>query len=123
MSNESASGTASRRRSRQSDGSAWGVGWRHVARSDSRSIERAGRGRHALRCATPLARGDWVLCDRFTDATLAYQGAGRGLGTGRIESLRRLVLGDFQPDFTLLLDVPVASSWFAPRASRARRSC
>ncbi|MFM7783431.1 MAG: dTMP kinase [Gammaproteobacteria bacterium] len=68
----------------------------------------AARAQHLGRFLLPaLARGDWVLCDRFTDATLAYQGAGRGLGTGRIESLRRLVLGDFQPDFTLLLDVPV----------------
>lgn len=68
----------------------------------------AARAQHVARHILPaLERGDWVLCDRFTDATLAYQGAGRGLGLERIDSLRHLVLGDFEPDFTLLLDVPV----------------
>jgi dTMP kinase len=54
-----------------------------------------------------LARGDWVLCDRFTDATWAYQGGGRGLPREDIETLETLVHGDLQPDLTLLLDLPV----------------
>jgi len=51
-----------------------------------------------------LAAGRWVLCDRFTDATYAYQGAGRGLSSQRIAELERLVQGDLRPDLTLLLD-------------------
>jgi dTMP kinase len=54
-----------------------------------------------------LTRGEWVLCDRFTDATHAYQGGGRGVDRSLIESLARTVHGDLQPDVTLLLDVPV----------------
>jgi dTMP kinase len=54
-----------------------------------------------------LARGDWVLCDRFTDATRAYQGAGRGLDRGWIESLAAAVHGGLEPDRTLLIDLPV----------------
>lgn len=68
----------------------------------------AARAQHVGQLILPaLARGEWVLCDRFTDATVAYQGAGRALGIERIDALRRLVLGGFEPDFTLLLDVPV----------------
>ncbi len=55
-----------------------------------------------------LARGEWVICDRFTDATRAYQGAGRGLDGAWIEQLARVVQGDLQPDCTLLLDLPVS---------------
>jgi dTMP kinase len=54
-----------------------------------------------------LTRGDWVLCDRFTDATHAYQGGGRGVDRSLIERLAHAVHGDLQPDVTLLLDVPV----------------
>jgi dTMP kinase len=54
-----------------------------------------------------LARGEWVLCDRFTDATHAYQGGGRGVDRGLIERISDAVHGDLQPDCTLLLDVPV----------------
>ena len=54
-----------------------------------------------------LARGEWVLCDRFTDATHAYQGGGRGVDRGLIEQLAQAVHGDLNPDCTLLLDVPV----------------
>lgn len=54
-----------------------------------------------------LARGEWVISDRFTDATVAYQGAGRGTGTERVLALRELLLGGFAPDLTLLLDLPV----------------
>ena len=55
-----------------------------------------------------LERGEWVLCDRFTDATRAYQGAGRGVASGLIESLAQAVHADVEPDLTLFLDVPVA---------------
>ncbi|KAA0450104.1 MAG: dTMP kinase, partial [Candidatus Thioglobus sp.] len=54
-----------------------------------------------------LAQGKWVLSDRFTDATYAYQGGGRGLDNKRIKELERWVLQDFTPDMTILLDVPV----------------
>jgi dTMP kinase len=54
-----------------------------------------------------LARGEWVLCDRFTDATHAYQGGGRGVDRGLIDRIAQAVHGDLQPDCTLLLDVPV----------------
>jgi dTMP kinase len=54
-----------------------------------------------------LNNGDWVLSDRFTDASYAYQGGGRGLNMQRIEQLEKWVLQDFTPDMTLLLDIPV----------------
>jgi dTMP kinase len=54
-----------------------------------------------------LTRGEWVLCDRFTDATHAYQGGGRGVDRQLIERLAQAVHGDLQPDCTILLDVPV----------------
>jgi dTMP kinase len=54
-----------------------------------------------------LARGEWVLCDRFTDATHAYQGGGRGVDRSLIERIAQAVHGDLAPDCTLLLDVPV----------------
>lgn len=54
-----------------------------------------------------LAKGQDVVCDRFTDASRAYQGAGRGLGLARVDLLAEVVHGDLSPDLTLLLDVPV----------------
>lgn len=54
-----------------------------------------------------LDRGDWVVCDRFTDSTMAYQGYGHELGRDVISALHRLVLGDFAPDLTLIFDLPV----------------
>jgi len=69
----------------------------------------AARAEHLARVIRPaLAQGKWVLCDRFTDATYAYQGGGRGIDTTIIASLETLVQGSFHPDLTLLLDVPVA---------------
>ena len=68
----------------------------------------AARAQHLARTIRPaLAAGTWVLCDRFTDATVAYQGAGRGLSLSTIAQLRALVHRDLQPDMTLLLDAPV----------------
>ena len=57
-----------------------------------------------------LARGDWVLCDRFTDATYAYQGGGHGVSRARIAELERFVHDDCRPDRTVLFDLPVAVS-------------
>ena len=57
-----------------------------------------------------LARGDWVVCDRFTDATYAYQGGGHGVPASRIRDLEQWVHGDCQPDLTFLFDVPTGVS-------------
>jgi dTMP kinase len=68
----------------------------------------AARAEHLASVVWPaLEKGQWVLCDRFTDATYAYQGSGRGIDTGKIAQLEQWVQGDFRPDITLLLDVPV----------------
>lgn len=68
----------------------------------------AARAQHLQEKIHPaLAAGEWVICDRFTDATYAYQGGGRGIGLQRIEQLENWVQGDFRPDLTLLLDLPV----------------
>jgi len=69
----------------------------------------AARAQHLHELIGPaLAKGQWVVCDRFTDATFAYQGAGRGLSTARIEQLQQWVQGPLRPDLTLVLDLPVA---------------
>lgn len=69
----------------------------------------AARAQHVKQRIEPaLASGTWVLCDRFTDATRAYQGGGRGLDLSQIEALAAWVHGDCWPDLTLLLDVPPA---------------
>ena len=65
-----------------------------------------------------LKAGKWVLCDRFADSTLAYQGYGRGLPIADLQALQRVALGDFAPDLTLILDLPVAEG-FARAAGRA----
>ena len=71
----------------------------------------AARREHLDRVIRPaLARGDWVLCDRFTDATYAYQGGGHGVDRARIRELEQWVHGDCQPDLTLLFDVPAGVS-------------
>ena len=68
----------------------------------------AGRATHLQNLIVPaLERGAWVICDRFTDATYAYQGGGRGMDAGQIAVLEQLVQGDLRPDLTLLLDAPV----------------
>jgi dTMP kinase len=69
----------------------------------------AARSIHVENLIRPaLERGEWVICDRFTDATRAYQGYGRGMDLAWIEQLAAAVHGDLQPDCTLLLDLPVA---------------
>jgi dTMP kinase len=67
----------------------------------------AARAQHLAKVIEPaLSRGDWVLSDRFTDATYAYQGAARGLSTATILHLEQLVQGGRQPDKVLILDLP-----------------
>ncbi len=69
----------------------------------------AARREHLAQIIEPaLARGDWVLSDRFSDATFAYQGGGRGLPRDKLEALERWVQGGFQPDLTVLFDVPTS---------------
>ena len=68
----------------------------------------AARAQHIHHMILPaLQRGCWVLCDRFTDATFAYQGGGRQMNVQTIAWLEQFVQGDLQPDLTLLLDAPV----------------
>ena len=61
----------------------------------------------ARRIIPALEHGDWVLCDRFTDSSYVYQGAGRGLGAEAVACLERLVQGELRPDLTLVFDLPV----------------
>jgi dTMP kinase len=77
----------------------------------------AARSEHLHRLIVPaLERGEWVVCDRFTDATYAYQGGGRGVSSDRIGMLENWVQGSLRPDATILLDAPVEVG-----LSRARR--
>jgi len=79
----------------------------------------AARREHVTRLIQPaLNRGIWVVCDRFADSTIAYQGYGRGLPMAELQALHRFALGDFAPDLTLILDLPVAEGL----ARAARRS-
>jgi dTMP kinase len=69
----------------------------------------AARGIHVENLIRPaLARGEWVVCDRFTDATRAYQGAGRGVSRELIEELAQAIHPQLVPDCTLLLDLPAS---------------
>ena len=71
----------------------------------------AARREHVEQVIRPaLARGDWIVCDRFTDATYAYQGGGHGVSRERIAELEHFVHADCQPDLTILFDVPLAVS-------------
>ncbi|WP_455280791.1 dTMP kinase [Cupriavidus necator] len=71
----------------------------------------AARREHIAEIIAPaLERGDWVISDRFTDATFAYQGGGRGLATARLEVLEDWVQDRLQPDLTLLFDVPLETA-------------
>ena len=82
-----------------------------VARWDAMTealLHFAARRDHVARVIQPaLASGDWVLCDRFADSTMAYQGYGHGLGSEVIEQLYALAVGDLTPDLTVILDLPV----------------
>lgn len=80
----------------------------------------AARAQHLAEVIRPaLERGAVVLCDRFTDATYAYQGGGRGLSVARIASLEQFVQGDLRPDLTLVFDLPVEVG-LARAAARGR---
>ncbi len=71
-------------------------------------LHSAARAEHLARTVRPaLAADSWVLCDRFTDSTLAYQGYGHELGRSTVEALRDLVAGSPLPDLTLVIDLPV----------------
>ena len=68
----------------------------------------AARREHLAKVIEPaLARGEWVVCDRFSDATYAYQGGGRGLDRAKLQQLEHWVHGHLQPDLTLLFDLPL----------------
>ena len=68
----------------------------------------AARREHIAKVISPaLARGDWVVSDRFTDASFAYQGGGRKLAIAKLDVLEKWVHADLQPDLTLLFDVPL----------------
>jgi dTMP kinase len=78
----------------------------------------AARAAHLTQLIRPeLDRGRWIVCDRFTDASYAYQGAGRGLPDSAIEHLEAIVQGDFRPDLTILLD----ANWLMIRSRREKR--
>jgi dTMP kinase len=107
---------------REPGGTPLGERLRDCLLSESMSLEAetllmfAARSEHLSQVIEPaLAAGTWVLCDRFTDATYAYQGGGRELGQARIAALEAWVHPDLQPDLTWLFDVPL-------EVARARRS-
>ena len=80
----------------------------HITAETEMLLMFAARAEHLAKVIRPvLAAGKTVLCDRFTDATYAYQGGGRGLAMERITAMENQVQGELRPDLTLLLDVPV----------------
>ncbi len=82
-----------------------------IANSTELLLMFAARAEHIDKVIQPaLQQGIWVVCDRFTDATYAYQGGGRDESFERIEVLEQWVQGDLKPDLTLLLDLPVEVS-------------
>ena len=86
-----------------------GESTRWDARSEALLLIAARRDHVTKRIEPALARGDWVVSDRFADSTLAYQGYGRGLAAADIAALHRFALGEFTPDLTVILDLPVAT--------------
>ena len=86
------------------------LGHKHIGMSDDAELLMmfAARAQHIAQKIQPaLDDGKWVLCDRFTDATYAYQGYGRGIPLEKIASLENWVQGALRPDLTLLMDLPV----------------
>lgn len=86
------------------------LGHKHtgMARDTELMLMFAARAEHLARIILPaLNAGKWVLCDRFTDASYAYQGGGRGIEMSRIRALEEWVQQGLQPDLTLLLDLPI----------------
>jgi len=79
----------------------------------------AARREHLRSTVWPaLQRGDWVLSDRFADSTLAYQGYGHGVDRGIFDRLYKVAVGDFRPDLTLILDLPIESGLLRAAARR-----
>ncbi|MCP4698244.1 MAG: dTMP kinase [Gammaproteobacteria bacterium] len=86
----------------------WLLGYREMHSDTELLLMFAARAEHIHRVIRPaLAAGQWVVSDRFTDASFAYQGGGRGIDSDRIAQLESWVQGAFRPDLTLLLDAPV----------------
>lgn len=86
------------------------LGHKHtgMARDTELMLMFAARAEHLARIILPaLNAGKWVLCDRFTDASYAYQGGGRGIDMARIQALEEWVQQGLKPDLTLLLDLPI----------------
>ena len=86
-----------------------GEGARWDARSEALLLNAARRDHVAKLIEPTLARGVWVVSDRFADSTLAYQGYGRGLAPADLAALHQFALGHFMPDLTIILDLPVAA--------------
>jgi len=84
-----------------------GAGERWDAAGEALLLVAARRDHVARLIAPALAQGQWVVSDRFADSTIAYQGYGRGLTLADLAALHRFALGDFAPDLTLILDLPV----------------
>jgi dTMP kinase len=102
---------------REPGGTPLGEMLRDIVLSQSMHVETetlvmfASRREHIDKVIAPaLAQGIWVLSDRFTDATFAYQGGGRGIAAERLQALEDWVQGTLQPDLTLLFDVPLEVS-------------
>ena len=100
---------------REPGGTPLGEKLRELLLSDAMHLETeallmfAARREHLAQLIEPaLARGDWVVCDRFSDATYAYQGGGRGLDKNKFAALEQWVHGHLQPDLTFLFDLPPA---------------
>ena len=107
---------------REPGGTRTGEAIRNLLQHDSSDAEMGHRTEVLLFCASraqiveqvirpALAKGDWVLCDRFTDSTLAYQGFGRGFPLEELQALNRFATGGLTPDLTLLLDISVDESY------------
>jgi len=83
----------------------------------------AARRAHVVKTIRPaLARGAWVISDRFADSTMAYQGYAGAVGPARVATLHDLVLGDFRPDLTLILDLPEEAGLARARARHAAQT-
>jgi dTMP kinase len=110
-------------------GTALGVALRHLLLDGERTVEpeaeallmAADRAQHVLEVVRPaLARGAWVVSDRFMPSSLAYQGVGRGLGVPAIELVNGIATGGLEPDLVLVLDLPpeVATERFGAARDR-----